>query len=70
MNSPLTRWSGKIYKPDSEGSYWKWYKTNCPCCRRLLEITMSSVKKETPHPRGSRHASDPRLLLAGAQSTY
>ena len=58
LKSPLTRWSETMYRPDSEGIDWKWYKTNCPCCRRPLEITMSSVKEEpwAKPPRDSRHA--------------
>eukprot|EP00434_Breviolum_minutum_P020458 symbB.v1.2.018041.t2/scaffold1424.1/size119625/6 len=68
LKSPLTRWSEKIYRPDGESTYWKWYKTNCPCCRRPLEITMSSVKEEpwTRHPRGSRHAFVTALWGANA----
>ena len=68
LKSPLTRWSEKMYRPDSEGTYWKWYKTNCPCCRRPLEITMSSVKEEpwTRFPRGSRHAFVTALWGANA----
>ena len=72
LKSPWTRWSEKIYnlQPDSEGPYWKWYKTNCPGCRRPLEITMSSLKEEpwTRHPRGSRHAFV--TALWGANASY
>ena len=68
LKSPLTKWSEKMYRPDREGNDWKWYKTNCPCCRRPLEITMSSVKEEpyTRYPRGSRHAFVTALWGANA----
>ena len=68
LTSRLTRSSEKMHRPDSEGTYWKWYKTHCPCCRRPLEITMSSVKEEpwTQYPRGSRHAFVTALWGANA----
>ena len=71
LKSPLTQCSEKIYRPDSEDYYWKWYKTNCPCCRRPLEITLSAVEEEpqpswTQHPRGSRHAFVTALWGANA----
>ena len=46
LTSPLTCCSEKMFRPDSECTDWKWYKTNCPCCRRPLDITMSTVKEE------------------------
>ena len=68
LTSPLTKWFEKMYRPDSQGTCWKWYKTNCPCCRRPLEITMSSVKEEpwTRFPRGSRLAFATALWGANA----
>ena len=70
LTSPLTQWSEKIYTPHSEDNYWtwKWYKTNCPCCRRPLEITTSSVKQDpwTPYPPGHRHAFVTALWGANA----
>ena len=70
LTSPLTSRSEKMDKPDSESTYWKWYTTNCPCCRRPLEITMSSVKEESwvRHPRSSRHAFV--TVLWGANAGY
>ena len=70
LTSPLTKWSEKMYRPDREGADWQWYKTNCPCCRRPLEITMSSVKEEpwTRFPRGSRYAFV--TVLWGANAGY
>ena len=70
LTSPLTKWFEKMYRPDSQGTCWKWYKTNCPCCRRPLEITMSSVKEEpwTRFPRGSRPAF--ATALWGANAGY
>ena len=58
LTSPLTRWSEKMQRPDRVGTDWQWYKTNCPCCRRPLEITVSPKEEEplTPHPRGSGYA--------------
>ena len=70
LESPLTRWSEKMYRPDREGTHWQWYKTNCPCCRRPLEITLSSVDK-TPCARylhGSGHAF--ATALWGANAGY
>ena len=68
LRSPLTKWCEKMYGPDSEGYYWKWYKTNCPCCRRPLEITMSSAQEQpwTRHPRGSGYAFVTALWGANA----
>ena len=70
LTSPLTFCSEKMFRPDSEGPDWKWYKTNCPCCRRPLEITMSTVKEErrTRPDRGSRHAFV--IALWGANAGY
>ena len=57
-----------MYAPDSEGISWKCYKSNCPCCRRPLEITISSVKEEpwTSYARGSRYAFVTALWGANA----
>ena len=70
LNSPLTKWYEKMYEPDREGTDWKWYKTNCPCCRRPLEITMSSVPEKpwTQHASacGSRYAFVTALWGANA----
>ena len=72
LTSPLTCCSEKIFRPDSECTDWKWYKTNCPCCRRPLDITitMSTVKEErrTRPDRGSRHAFV--IALWGANAGY
>ena len=71
LTSPLTSRSEKMGKPDTEGTYWKWYKTNCPCCRRPLDITTSSVKEEpwVRRPRSySRHAF--ATVLWGANAGY
>ena len=70
LKSPLTKWSEKMHRPDREGAGWRWYKTNCPCCRRPLEITMSSVEERpwTEHPRGSRQAFV--TVLWGANAGY
>ena len=76
LESPLTRWSEKMYRPDRQGIDWKWYKTNCPCCRRPLEITMSSTAEEPWQPWTKfRHGSrDPRYAfvtaLWGANAGY
>ena len=68
LKSPLTRWSEKMYRPDWEGADWQWYKTNCPCCRRPLEITMSSVHEKpwTRPGRGYRYAFVTALWGANA----
>ncbi len=68
LTSPLTKWSEKMYRPDRSGSDWQWYKTNCPCCRRPLEITVSSEEEKpwTRHPRGSGHAFVTALWGANA----
>ena len=70
LKSPLTCRSEKVYEPDGEGTDWRWYKTNCPCCRRPLEITAmsSSEKPWTTYPRGSRHAFV--TVLWGANAGY
>ena len=74
LSSPLTRWSEKIYRPDKEGYAWKWYKTNCPCCRRPLEITttMSSVEEEPQQSTGSPCSSCHAFVTAlwGANAGY
>ena len=68
LRSPLTKRFEKMYTPDREGTYWKWYKTNCPCCRRPLEITMSSLQENpwTRNPGGSRCAFVTTLWGANA----
>ena len=71
LKSPLTKWSEKMYTPDREGAGWRWYKTNCPCCRRPVEITMYSSVEEKPWtqpPRGSRRAFV--TVLWGANAGY
>lgn len=45
ISSPLTKCSEKIYRPDIYSHDKKWYKTNCPCCRRPLEISVTSLKE-------------------------
>lgn len=45
ISSPLTKCSEKIYRPDVYSHDQKWYKTNCPCCRRPLEISVTSLKE-------------------------
>ena len=76
LKSPLTSWSEKMYRPDRQGIDWKWYKTNCPCCRRPLEITMSSKAEEPwqPWPRFRHGSRDPRhafvTALWGANAGY
>ena len=70
LKSPLTRWSEKMYRSDRSNTYWQWYKTSCPCCRRPLEITISSENEKPwiPHPRGSGHAFV--TVLWGANAGY
>ena len=68
LRSRVTEWSETMYSPDSEGMSWKCYKSKCPCCRRPLEITISSVKEEpwTSYVRGSRYAFVTALWGANA----
>ena len=70
LKSHLTKWSEKMYRPDRVGTDWQWYKTNCPCCRRPLEITISSEEEEprTQHPCGSGYAFV--TVLWGANAGY
>ena len=71
LKSPLTTRAEKMYRADRQGIGWKWYKTNCPCCRRPLEITMSSTAEEPwtrcrHGSRGPRHAFVTALWGANA----
>ena len=75
LTSPLTSVFEKTSRPDRQGTDWKWYKTNCPCCRRPLEITMSSAAEEPEPCTRFRHGSrDPRhafvTALWGANAGY
>ncbi|CAE7535266.1 unnamed protein product [Symbiodinium natans] len=43
LQSPLTRTEQIAYQPDHYSGDWKWYKLNCPCCKRPLEVTVTSL---------------------------
>jgi len=70
LKSPLAKRCEKMYRPDREGADWRWYKTNCPCCRRPLEMTMSSIEENPwiPYAGGSGHAF--ATVLWGANAGY
>ncbi|CAJ1410199.1 unnamed protein product [Effrenium voratum] len=42
ISSPLTRCEEVIWEPAREGFAWKWYPTSCPCCRRPLDVTVTT----------------------------
>ena len=73
LKSPLTWWSEKMYRPDGEGAGWRWYHTNCPCCRRPLEVTMSPVEEWMPNYRGSGYSGSGYAFVTalwGANAGY
>lgn len=45
LQSPLTTTEQILYRPDQYGQTYKWYNMNCPCCRRPLEVTVTSMGK-------------------------
>ena len=70
LKSPLTWWSEKMHRPDGERAGWRWYHTNCPCCRRPLEITTAPVEEQQwiPNYPGSGYAF--ATALWGANAGY
>eukprot|EP00435_Cladocopium_sp_Y103_P054929 s38_g18.t1 len=69
ISSPLTQCVEKIYRPDSYCHDHKMYKTNCPCCRRPLEIALTNLKQEwISRPSSQRYCF--ATALWGANAGY
>ena len=54
ISSPITRVEHWERMPQGECSYWRWWSSWCPCCKRPLEITLfqESLFTDSPLPSG------------------
>ncbi|CAJ1373829.1 unnamed protein product [Effrenium voratum] len=68
LESRLTSHKEEVYEPHSYSQDYKWYKTSCPCCRRPVEVTVTSLSRWQPRRARGRRAFV--VVLWGANAGY